>query len=187
MLITVIILVRKYTGQFVVFGVEVSWALSKCITCSALNTIFDRQQARQTFIGKSRLYAILLTAQRCHLSPVPACQSGHFLSYFCPFSSPSFPSALFSFPLNHCHPYHIWYHFLAQPLFSPFTAFRPLCVQSTDKLNKSPCNWRNTSHWQCSITWAAYLLTEWINVLHSVWETTCSGTEGYSQAHRSAG
>ena len=161
-----------------IFGV--CWTLSKHIMCSSVNSIFDWQQARQTFIGNSRLCVILLTTQSRRLSPALSRQAGHFFSYFCPFSSPFFPPL---FPPQSLLSSLVWSNVLS--FFPPSICFQssPPSVQGWDNL-ESPWNGGDISLWQCSISPAAYLLTDWINVLYLVWEATCSGSEGYSQAHR---
>lgn len=133
-------------------------------------------------MGNSRLCVILLTTQTDPLSPALVLQAGHFFCYFCHFSSPSLCPPLLFLPQS-LSSYLIRSHFLSL-VFPRSSCSFP--VQSRDKLNKSPCNGGNISLWQCSISRAPYLLTDWINVLYLVWETTCSGSEGYSQAHRSA-
>lgn len=184
-------------GPIVIFGLqvasycwEISWALCKHIMCSSLNTIFDWQQAEQTFKEQQ---AVCDTADYTNpqFKPALARQAGLFFSCFCPFSSPLVPLSFthpssFSFSLNLCRPASFDPTFFPSslPLFlSLFLS--PFSVQSWDKLNESPCNGGNTSFWQCSISQGAYFLTDWINVLCLVWEATCSGSEGYSQAHRS--
>lgn len=163
---------------------QVSWALSKDIIRSSLNTIFDWQRARQTFMGNSRLCD---TADNRN-PPFKSCSCSPSWALF---------QLLLSFQLSFTLPfllflpqslssYLIRSHFLSL-VFPPdsYCSF-PLPVQSRDKLNKSPCNGGNISLWQCSISRAPYLLKDWINVLYLVWETTCSCSEEYSQAHRSA-
>lgn len=161
---------------------EVSWALCKHIMCSSLNTIFDWQQVEKTRKGTAGCVILLTTQARSR-------QAGLFSSCFSPFSSPLVPlsftySSPLSFSLNPCCPASF------DPTFFPWSLLLflsprlpPISVQRRDKWNESPCNGRNTSFWQCSISQGAYLLTDWINVLCLVWEATCSGSEGYSQAH----
>lgn len=165
--------------------------LSKHIMCSSLNIIFDWRRA-QTNIHREQ-QAVCDTADYTNLPFNSRSRSPSWalfqlllsfqLSFFAPHPHPHPPS--FS-SLNPCRP--PWFDLITFPLTLPSVAFS-LAVQSGDKLNVSPlCNGGNISLWQCSISpGAAYLLTDWINVLYLVWEATCSGSEGYSHsAHRPA-
>lgn len=119
----------------------------------------------QTFIGNSMLCAILLITQTHHLKPALAHWA--FFKLLLSFETPTHPSPIL-LSTQSSSSYLIWSHSLSL-IFSPLPSFCPHTLSIAETTSR--CNCGNISLWQCVISRAAYLLTDWINLLYLVWET----------------